>query len=64
MERFSALLAPALLNSPNKGQWRVAFHVFFDLRLNKQLGKQSRDWWFDATAHYDVTVMVKLLLTI
>ena len=27
---------------------------FFDVRLNKWLGKQSRGWWF---AHYDVTAM-------
>ena len=24
------------------------FHVFFDLRLNKRLSKQSRRWWFEA----------------
>ena len=31
---------------------------FFDLRLNKQLSKQSWDWWLRPhRAHYDVTVM-------
>ena len=24
-----------------------SFHVFFDLRLNKRLSKQSRGWWFE-----------------
>ena len=24
-----------------------SFDVFFDLRLNKRLSKQSRDWWFE-----------------
>ena len=32
--------------------------VFFDLRLNKRLSKQSRGWWFGRhLAHCDVTVM-------
>ena len=35
------------VNSPNKGQWRGAFDVFFDLRVNKQLNKQSWGWWFE-----------------
>ena len=33
------------VNSPHKGQ--RSFHVFFDLRLNKRLSKQSWGWWFD-----------------
>ena len=24
-----------------------SFDVFFDLRLNKRLSKQSRGWWFE-----------------
>ena len=32
---------------PHKGQWRGAFDVFFDLRLNKLLSKQSWGWWFE-----------------
>ena len=32
---------------PHNGQWRGAFDVFFDLRLNKRLSKQSWDWWFE-----------------
>ena len=41
METFSAV------NSPHKGQWRGAFNVFFDLRLNKWLSKQSWGWRFE-----------------
>ena len=46
MEPFSALLAictvnsPVPVNFPHKGQWHD-FDVFFDLRLNKRLSKQS-----------------------
>ena len=36
------------VNSPHKGIWRGAFYVFFDLRLNKWLSKQSRGWWFES----------------
>ena len=28
-----------------------SFDVFFDLRLNKRLSKQSRGWWFDTLSH-------------
>ena len=33
-------------------QWPVmrSFDVFFDLRLNKRLSKQSRRWWFETTS--------------
>ena len=34
----------APVNSPHKGQWRG---VFFYLRLNKRLSKQSWGWWFE-----------------
>ena len=27
------------------------FDVFFDLRLNKRLSKQSRGWWFETPSH-------------
>ena len=44
METFSALLAfcagNSPMNSPHKGQWRGAL-IFFYLRLNKRLSKQS-----------------------
>ena len=32
--------------SPHKGQWTRSFGVFFDLRLNKRLSKQSKRRWF------------------
>ena len=41
---------------PHKDQWRGAFDVLFDLRLNKRLSKQSRRRW-DAIA----LIMVSLL---
>ena len=48
METFSALLALCLgVNSPHKSQWGGPFDVFFDLRLNKRLSKQSWGWWFE-----------------
>ena len=53
METFSALMAICAGNSPvpgefpRKGQWRGALIFFFDLRLKKRLGKQSRGWWFE-----------------
>ena len=57
METFSALLALCAGNSPVPGgfpsQRPVArsFEVFFDLRLNKRLSKQSWGWWFETTPH-------------
>ena len=53
METFSALQALCAGNSPVIGeipaQRRVtrSFDVFFDLRLNKHLSKQSWGWWFE-----------------
>ena len=53
METFSALLAICAGISPVPGvfptQWPVrrSFDVFFDLRLNKRLSKQSWGWWFE-----------------
>ena len=36
------------VTSPHKGQWRRALmFVFFYLRLNKRLSKQSWGWWFE-----------------
>ena len=68
METFSALLALCAGNSPVTGDIPVqrpvtrSFGVFFDLRLNKRLGKQSWGWWFRRhRAHYDVTVMTILI---
>ena len=53
METFSALLAIGAGNSPVTGEFPVQrpvtrrFDVFFDLRLNKRLSKQSLGWWFE-----------------
>ena len=52
METFSALLALCAGNSPVPGEFLTqrpvtrSFDVFFDQRLNKQLGKQSLGWLF------------------
>ena len=53
METFSALLAICAGNSPVPGEFPTqrpvtrSFDVFFDLRLNKPLSKQSWGWWFE-----------------
>ena len=53
METFSALLAICAWNSPFAGEFPAqrpvmrSFDVFFDLRLNKRLSKQSWGWWFE-----------------
>ena len=59
METFSALLAFCVGNSPvSQRPVTRSFDVFFDLRPNKRLSKQSWGWWFGRhLAHYDVSVM-------
>ena len=53
METFSPLLTDCAGNSPVTGEFPTQrpvtrnFDVFFDLRLNKQLSKQSWGWWFE-----------------
>ena len=53
METFSALLAICAGNSPVPGEFPTqrpvtrGFDIFFDLRLNIRLGKQSLGWWFE-----------------
>ena len=53
METFSALLAICAGNSPVPGEFPSqrpvtrSFDIFFDLRLNKRLSKQSWGWWFE-----------------
>ena len=53
METFSALLALCAGNSPVTGEFPAqrpvtrSFDVFFDLRPNKRLSKQSWGWWFE-----------------
>ena len=60
METFSALLAICPGEFPSQRPVTRSFEVFFDLRLNKRLSKQS--WNGDLRryrAHSDVTVMCK-----
>ena len=53
METFSALLALCAGNSPVPGEFPTqrpvtrGFDVYFDLRPNKRLSKQSLGWWFE-----------------
>ena len=53
IETFSVLLALCAGNSPVTGEFLSqrpvtrSFDVFFDLRLNKRLSKQSWGWWFE-----------------
>ena len=53
MDTFSALLAVCARNSPVPGEFPEQrpvtpnLDVFFDLRLNKGLSKQSWGWWFE-----------------
>ena len=53
METFSALLAICAENSPVPGEFPTQrpmtrnFDVYFDLRPNKRLSKQSWGWWFE-----------------
>ena len=53
METFSALLALCAGNSPVTGEFPShrpaprSFSVFFDLRLNRRLSKQTRRRWFE-----------------
>ena len=71
METFSALLAIYAGNSPVPGEFPAqrpvtrSFDVFFDLRLNQQLSKQWRRWWFETPLRsfwrhcYDLTDTVR-----
>ena len=53
METFSTLLALCAETSLVTGEFPAqrlvtwSFDVFFDLRLNKRLSKQSWGWWFE-----------------
>ena len=53
METFSALLTICAGNSPVPGEFPAqrpvtrSFDVFFDLRLNQRLSKQSWGYWFE-----------------
>ena len=53
METFSALLAICAGNSPVPGEFPTqrpvtrSFDVYFDVRPNKRLSKESWGWWFE-----------------
>ena len=53
METFSALLALCAGKSPVTGEFPAprpvtrSFDIFFDIRLNKRMSKQSWGWWFE-----------------
>ena len=53
METFSVLLDLCAANTPVIGEFLTqrpvtrSFRLFFNLRLNKQLSKQSWGWWFE-----------------
>ena len=57
METFSALLAICAGNSPVPGEFPTqrpvtrSFDVYFDMRPNKRLSKQSLGWWFVTLSH-------------
>ena len=57
METFSALLAICAENSAVTGEFPAQrpvtrkFDVFFDMRPNKLLSKQSWGWWFETPPH-------------
>ena len=58
-ENIFRVTGPLCGDSPVTGKFPAqrpmtrSFDVFFDLRPNKRLSKQSWDWWF---AHFDVIV--------
>ena len=57
METFSALLAICAENSPVPGEYPTqrpvarSFDVYFDLRPDKLLSKQSWGWWSETLSH-------------
>ena len=57
METFSALLSvcagnsPVTVEFPSQRPVTRSFDVFFDLRLNKRLSKQSKRRWFEMSSH-------------
>ena len=71
MKTFSALLALCAGNSPVPGAFSAqrpvtrSFDVLFDMRLDKQLSKQSRGWWFEMISrplwrHCNVKICIAL----
>ena len=73
METFSTSLAICVENSPVTGEFLAqrpvtwSFDVFFDLRLNIRLSKQSWGWWFETPSrplwHCNVPTACEATLT-
>ena len=69
MEKISTLLALCAGNSPVTGAFPSqrpvtrSFDVFFYVRMNKRLSKQTGDLRLHRT-HYDVTVMIPMRGTV
>ena len=70
METFSALLAICAGHSPVPGECPTqrpvtrSFDVYFDLRPNKRLSKQSLGWWFETLSpplwpHRNVCIIIQ-----
>ena len=56
MEIFSTL--PVTGRFPSQRPVTQSSDVFFDVRLNKRVSKESISYWFESHgAHYNVTVM-------
>ena len=75
MEIFSALLAICAGNSPVTGEFPTqrpvtrSFDVYFDLRPNEWLSKQSWGWWFETLSrslwrHRNATPTYTLFVTV
>ena len=69
METFSVLRAICAVPGELPAQRPVtrSFGVFFDLRLNKRLSKQSWGWWFETLSRplwrqYNVGILARLFI--
>ena len=49
--KWPELRGLSVVNSPHKGQERGALNIFFYLRMNKRLSKQSRRRWLETPSH-------------
>ena len=64
MEPCSTLLAVCAGNSPVTGEFPTqrpvtrSFDAFFDLRLNRQLTKQCRRWWFELCLYISLVFLI------
>ena len=61
---FCTGISPVTGEFPSQRPVTRSFDVFFDLRLNQQLSKQWRRWWFEAPSHqswrhHDISIKCK-----